>query len=339
MAGLEATNQTEAYLTIIKLANPNSTSGTKVFTSNRVVIEATGGYDWYEFTVDFKLEDSSFYAFMINQVDNEEVYILLNGDIAGEQEAMVIRGNASALYYDATDMNIGLIVGIEPNEAPEILTEFPNDKLVVAAGDSVVIEIFAKDANIGDDATLSWVTLPNPTWLASWMTFIDKGDTLIITGKPTNDDLGTCNLDVTVADTKNGSVSYNFNIEVVSDLAYFQPYYQADFRQFTQDDDLLLTGNSEPWSRSQFQATIDGASDKQKEWLISVPILIPAAAKATGKSYDLEFDWLLGGSSDDSKYFIGGIAGALGTEDVNGGANYVDVSLMVSTDNGSTWGY
>ncbi len=338
-AALSSGAETEAYLTIIKLDEPNDATGTKVFTSKRVVIENTGDAD-YEFEVGVKLEGGNYYAFMINLTDNTNVLIATEDTFEGQ----IVRGNADALYNDNLEENIYIKVGIVPNAAPEITTEFPNNRVVVAAvdpatQDSVTITIVATDEN-GDD--LSWpadARILSPEWLAGWMNFNDsKGDTLILSGKPDNDDLGTTNVTVVVEDEKGAQTSYDFDIEVVSELAYFEPDYNADFRQFTQIDDELGEGTTENWTRTKTLASINGEVGKeQEEWLVSTPIKIPAASKAVGESYRLEFKWKAGTHTADSKYFIGGIAGSLGTEDTDGGANYADVKLVVSTDNGDTW--
>ncbi len=338
-AALSSAAETEAYLTIIKLDEPTDATGTKVFTSSRVIIESTGAAN-YIFNVGVELEGGNFYAFMINLTDDTDVLIATENTFDGQ----IVRGNADALYNDNLEENLYIGLEIIPNEGPVIVTEFPNNRVVVeavdpASQDSVVITIIATDAN-GDD--LTWpagARIFSPEWLAGWMNFNDsKGDTLLLTGKPDADDLGTTNVTVVVEDEKGAQTSYAFDIEVVTELAYFEPDYTADIRQFTQIDDELGEETTEFWTRAANLATINGeVGKKQKDRLISTPIMIPAASKAVGESYRLEFEWKAGSATADSKYFIGGIAGALGTEDTDGGANYADVSLVVSTDNGGTW--
>jgi len=325
----------EFYLSVIKLTDPNSTTGTLVYTSPRKVI--TGTYTTYTFDGDFQLSPG-FYAFMFNQTDSYSLDIGADSGTNGT----ILRGNASNLYTSANETGDLLMeVTLVPNADPVITdaSMFPNDKKVLVAGQAVSITFSATDEN-GDPIT--WDFTANPTWLADWMTFTDNADgTYTLTGTPQDANLGITDVTVTAMDDKNGTDNYSFQFDVVSALAYFEPDFEDNFTGtngyiplgWSTIDDNLNTGTTYNWRLSGNQAHLYGDnSNQQDEWLISPPIFLPSS-KSVGKSYHLEFDWEVGSFA----YFCGGIPGVLGSSDNTIGYNLADVSLMISADNGQNW--
>lgn len=323
-----ANSTSQAYMSVIKVDAPDATSGTVVYTSPRQFLNI----GWNTFQNDFELEPG-LYAFMIHQTDNNTLTIGYNNYFEGA----IIRGNANDLYtLEDENYNLYMDIYLIENAAPEI-TEITNDKLVVAANDTLNnFTLMATDEN--EDA-LTWNIenfVVDPAWLGSWIKFTDNGDgTLSVTGKPTDADLGIFNVTVEVSDGFSNPVAYTFEIEVVSDLAYFDPNYTANFRQFVLLEDNLNTGATNSWDKSNTTwADIYGdENEEQEEWLISPPINIPAGDAGVDLSHHLEFDWYI----NNFNYFCGGIFNKLGTTDTEIGANYADVMVLVSTDNGQNW--
>ncbi|MDA3892404.1 MAG: T9SS type A sorting domain-containing protein [Salinivirgaceae bacterium] len=318
----------EAYMSIIKLKNATDTKGEKVvYTSPRELLTNTLTFDNKSVTL-----DTGFYAFMLHQTDKNPITLSTSTTFEGE----IVRGGVDSLYsWDAENYNIRVDVGIKANVNPTVDTEFPNNKYVVEAGDSSInIMLLASDEN---GNPLTWVTdkaeILDPVWLGDWMDITSSGDTLFIKGVPKDSDLGKVEVTATVQDDRNGEGAYTFTVEVVSDLAYFEPYYDADFRLFTQQDDVMDGSGNSPisWTRNQNDAGVNAtAVYSQYEILLSPPIMLPADSKAVGVEYSLIFDWKVG-SFD---HFCKG-TDVLGSKDAVSGGNYADVTLEIF--NGTTW--
>lgn len=323
-----ATNGDEYTMTIIKLADPNAASGTKVWTST---LETIDDGLWNTITVNKKLT-AGFYAFMFNQLNSNDLNIRVDGD------GRFVRGNASNIYsnYPDEEGDLWVNITVEENTAPDI-TSTPANPIILFAGETLNYEVTVEDAE-GGAITIDTSNV-GPAWLTNWIQFADNGnDTALLSGTPTTDHLGDMSLDITAWDMAGESDNQTVNIKVISQEGLFEPTYIEEFtgsqpaNWFTIDD-KDQTGSGEHWFYSGNQMMIEGDNnDEQNEWLVSPPIAIPTLEVNSDTTFTMEFDW----SVQNFDYFCGGITGILGTGS-SGSFNLADVMLVVSTDRGQTW--
>ena len=329
-------NTSDFNLSVIKVASPSATTGTLIY--NSPMARMVNDYSTYYFNDDLNITEG-YYIFMFNQLDDYNLNIAYDDDTY--TDGVVYRGNASNIYTNTSEVaELMVSVLVKQNELPEIATSLTNDEKVLFADEAVELIFAATDAN-GD--VLTWtLDAATPAWLTDWIVFTDNGDgTVTLSGTPTTSHLGTSSILISVNDGRGGTDNYSFTLKVSSQIAAFTPDYTELFDgtggtvpvNWVTLNDQLETGSDYHWNLYSNRMNIFGDDNEdQDEWIISPPISLVNQAKSLDSSYRLEFDWEVYNFS----YFCLGLPGVLGSAG-NGGYNYADVTLMVSTDNGLTW--
>ena len=326
-----ANTGSEFNMSIIKIADPNASSGTLVYTSPLLAID---NFSTHIFNEDIAIE-AGYYVFMFNQLDNNSL------EIQADDEGEIVRGNAGNLYINDESVETGDLwvdITVKPNNAPVIATSFTGDEQILVADEAISLEFEASDDD--DDALIWTLTDTTPTWLVDWITFTDNGDgTATLSGTPLTSHLGKSTVIIEVDDGRGGTDTYTFNIEVISQVANVIPDYTEGFLNIVPINWSILKDQNNDGVTSHW--AIDAGNDwmyvndqngvLQNEWFISPPIYLEEDGDFDS-TYVLSFDWKV----EDFDDFCLGISGQLGSG-VNNDGNFADVKVWISIDDGLTW--
>jgi len=189
-------------------------------------------------------------------------------------------------------------INVKANVVPVISTTFPGNNQVLVADKPVSLTFEATDDN---KDSLDWSYNASPNWLVDWIIFTDNGDgTVTLTGTPKAAHLGISNINLIVDDGRGGTDNYAFTLNVVSQLAAFNPDYTETFTgtngtvpvNWVTINDQLESGSNYHWNiNSNYMHVYGDPSNEQDEWMISPPIKLPNSSKSLDSTYRLEFSW------------------------------------------------
>ena len=192
--------------------NVNNTNDPPVFTSNPIQNATEDVLYTYNITsFDPDNEDSRSFSSLdlpdwLTLTDNGDGTGSLTGTPLNEDIGIEVISLELTDALGATDLQNFSITIINSNDAPN----FSSTPVTIALQDIPYnYAITTEDPDVGDAGAISAIVLP------SWLAFTDNGDgTASLSGTPTNSDLGSNNVTLSVSDLAGAAVEQNFVINV-----------------------------------------------------------------------------------------------------------------------------
>ena len=183
---------------------------------------------------DYDTADTHSYSLVSGEGDTDNSIFTINGSELIANEVFDYETNSSySIRLRATDNNYGwsekiIIIQIDDiNEAPTVTTNISNQTV-----DEFSEFYLDLDSNIFNDTDTSdsltyTATLSDGNPLPQWLSF--NPDTLLFSGTPINDNIGTINIKVIATDTSSASVENTFSI-TINDTIENLPLISTNYR-------------------------------------------------------------------------------------------------------------
>ncbi len=218
-----------------------------------------------------------------------------NDDVGSHEVILTVTDDSSAMAQQAFTLTI-----VNVNDLP-VFTSVPVTS--VNEGALYKYNVVTNDLDSGDVAAITATGLPG------WLSLTDKGDgTAVLTGTPTNGDIGIVSITLVATDLTGGMTMQAFDVEVIEtnhppvftsnilataleDDPYLYPIITEDLNQ---DDTLTITASTLPgWltltDNGDGTATMAGTPENEDVGLHNVVLVVTDRAGATGiQSFTIE---------------------------------------------------